>query len=93
MIPAHVYRKSQNHIVYFSHLFSGDSGGAIIFSKSGEVIGLHLETVNQAIDELEHESYTVEDVANSVKSVIQGLSQGFLGLRLDSEIIQNLIFQ
>jgi V8-like Glu-specific endopeptidase len=93
VMSAQIIRKSKNHLVYSSNLFSGDSGGAVIFTKSGEVIGLHLETVNQASEELEHGSYTLEDVANSVNSVIQGFSQGFLGLRLDSEMIQNLIFQ
>jgi hypothetical protein len=92
VIPAQIFRKSNNHIVYFSNVFSGDSGGAVLFSPSGEVLALHLETVNQASEELEHGFYNLEDVANSVNSVIKGFSQGFVGLRLDSHSVRNLIF-
>jgi hypothetical protein len=92
VLPAEIIRLSRNHIVYLSNCFSGDSGGAVVFSKTGEVIALHLETVNQANEELEHGNYTLEDVANSVNSVTRGFSQGFLGLRLDSDCVRNMIF-
>lgn len=91
-LPATMYRKSKNHLVYMSNLFSGDSGGAVVFSRSGRVVALHLETVNQAREELEHGLYTLVEVANSVNSVIKGFSQGLLGLRLASPTIRGLIF-
>jgi len=92
LVPAQMFKISSNHIVYQSNVFSGDSGGAVVFSKEGKVVALHLETVNQAHEELEHNSYTLGNVANSVNSIIRGFSQGFLGLRLDSQAIQDLIF-
>ena len=93
VLPAEIFRLRTNHIVYLSNCFSGDSGGAVVFSKTGEAIALHLETVNQANEELEHGNYTLEDVANSVSSVTRGFSQGgFLGLRLGTDCVRNMIF-
>jgi Trypsin-like peptidase domain len=92
VLSAQMYRISKSHIVYSSNLFSGDSGGAVVFSKDGEVVALHLETVNQANEELSHGSYSLEDVADSVNSIVRGFSQGFLGLRLDSPVVRALIF-
>ena len=38
VLLAQTFRKSINHIASFSHLISGDSGGAVVFSRSGKVI-------------------------------------------------------
>ena len=92
VLSAQMIRLSKSHIVYSSNLFSGDSGGAMVFSKNGDVVALHLETVNEANDELEHGKYTLKDVADSVNRVVRGFSQGFLGLRLDSPAVRNIIF-
>lgn len=92
VMPVIVYKFSKNHIVYLSTCFSGDSGGAVICSSKGEVFALHLETVNEANAELEKDEFTLEDVAESVNSIVKGFSQGFFGLRLDSEDVQKLIF-
>jgi tetrahydromethanopterin S-methyltransferase subunit B len=92
LVPAQMLRTSPHHIVYHSNLFSGDSGGAVVFSKAGEVVALHLQTVNEAHEELDHNSYTLDDVANSINSIVRGFSQGFIGLRLDPADVQALIF-
>ena len=92
VLPAQIFRKSENHMVYLSNLFSGESGGAVVLPRLGTVVALHLETVNQANEELEHGSCTLQDVTNSVNSIVRGFSQGFLGLRLDSLTVRNMIF-
>lgn len=92
VMPVVIYKVTKNHVIYSSNCFSGDSGGAVICSSKGEVFALHLETVNQANEELEKEKFTLQDVADSVNSCVRGFSQGFLGLRLDSADIKSLIF-
>lgn len=92
VMPVTIYKVTKNHVVYLSDAFSGDSGGAVVCNSKGEVLALHLETVNQANEELEKDKYTLQDVAESVNSCIRGFSQGFLGLRLDSAEIRTLIF-
>ena len=92
VMPVVIYKVTTNHVIYLSNCFSGDSGGAVICSTKGEVFALHLETVNQASEELDKEKFTLEDVAESVNSCVRGFSQGFLGLRLDSADINSLIF-
>ena len=92
VMPVTIYKATNNHVVYSANAFSGDSGGAVVCSGKGEVFALHLETVNQANEGLERDQYTLQDVAESVKSCIRGFSQGFLGLRLDSAEIRTLLF-
>jgi V8-like Glu-specific endopeptidase len=92
VMPAVIYKTSDNHVVYLSNCFSGDSGGAVICSTAGEVFALHLETVNQAKEELDKDAISLQDVAESVNACIKGYSQGFLGLRLDSQKVRALIF-
>lgn len=92
VMSAELFMIKKNHFVYRSNCFSGDSGGAIIFSNSGKVVGLHLETVNEANEELELGKFKLADVAESVNSCVRGFSSGFLGLRLDTETIQKIIF-
>ena len=82
---------SKHHIVYQSNLFSGDSGGAVICASDGQVIGLHLETVNEANEKIESRLVTVEEVNRSVNSLISGLTRGFVGLRLDSGVIRTIL--
>eukprot|EP01031_Cornospumella_fuschlensis_P030733 gene30733-37133_t len=88
LLPATLYKMSANHVLYMSNLFSGDSRGAVVLSRIGCVVALHLETVNQANEELQRGRYDLEEVANSVNNIIQGYSQGFLGLRLNSPVIK-----
>ena len=92
VIPSSVFKVSTNHIVYSSVAFSGDSGGALLFTKNGEVVAMHLETVNEAAEELQLNKFTLKDVAKSVNSCVAGFSSGFLGLRLFSQEVQNIIF-
>ena len=91
VMPAILLRKGDHHLVYTSNLFSGDSGVALIHSSDGSVLGIHLETVNEAKDHIDKGAYVLEDVAKSVSSLISGLSQGFIGLRLDCDIVTTLL--
>ena len=91
VIPATLMKYSDHYIAYSSNLFSGDSGAALIHATDGFVIGIHLETVNQAKEALERDEIRVHDVAVSVNCLVKGLSQGFVGLRLDVPDINNLL--
>ncbi len=92
VMAAILVSNSQHFVVYSSVIFSGDSGGAVVFSENGGAFALHLESVNQAKEELEHGTrFTLEDVADSVNQVTRGLTQGYLGLRLDSDQIQAML--
>jgi hypothetical protein len=91
VIPAALLKISARHLLYNSNLYSGDSDAALIHSSDGSVIGIHLETVNEANESLRKKEFTVENVAESVNKLVSGLSQGFLGVRLDIPEITQLI--
>jgi hypothetical protein len=91
VIEATFIKSSEHHIVYHSNLFSGDSGGAVLFSQDGIVRAIHQETVNQAREELDRNSFNDDEIVVSVNSLISCLSQGFIGLRLDVEDVQQFI--
>ncbi len=91
VVRGELVKISDHHIVYSSNLFSGDSGGAVICSDDGNVIGMHQETVNQANEKLDEEDVTLTAVNKSVESIIGGLSQGFIGIRLDTDDIRVMI--
>lgn len=82
---------SDHHIVYQSNLFSGDSGGAVICASDGRVIGLHSETVNEAGERIDRGRVTAAAVNQSLNSFISGLSQGFVGVRLDTDAIEKTL--
>lgn len=90
VVPAMMLKVSDHHIVYSSNLFSGDSGGAVVCSSNGSVIAMHQETVNEAIEK-KSEVVTLDDLNDSINSLLSGLSQGFVGLRLDTALVQSLI--
>ena len=92
VLPATLTKRSDHHLLYSSNLFSGDdSGAALIHAANGKVIGIHLETVNEANEALRKEEITIEKVAESVNSLVSGLSQGFIGLRLDILEVNSLL--
>lgn len=91
VLSANFVKASPHHIVYTSNLFSGDSGGAILMSHDGVVRALHQETVNQAEERIRRDSLNDDTVVNSINSLISGLSQGFIGLRLDAPDVQQFI--
>jgi hypothetical protein len=53
---ARVVRFRPHTFLYDSPPFDGDSGGAIVVARTGEVIGLHKELVNAARELLEHKA-------------------------------------
>ena len=77
-----VVKVSTNHFLYQSMTFGGDSGSALTL-VGGNVIGLHLAGVNEARERLEQMA-TLKDrlneVENSVDSLIKGTAHGCLGL-------------
>lgn len=91
VIPANFVKATVNFCAYHSSLFSGDSGGAVILASTGDLLCLHLETVNEANEKLRKDA-TPKEVVDSINSLVSGLSSGFVGLRLDSEDVQNFIY-
>jgi hypothetical protein len=89
VVPANLLRTSNHHIVYGSQLFSGDSGGGVVFAPEGKVIAIHVETFNEASERLSLAASNTE-VVKSINNLLSGLSQGFIGLRLDSLEITEL---
>ena len=72
------------HLSYDCPSFSGDSGrGGAVVVKGGEVIGMHLETINQARERVRllTPNTRLDDIEESVDSLIRGrLSSGFIAL-------------
>jgi hypothetical protein len=71
--PGAITKAQDCHFVYSAPSFAGDSGGAIIL-QGGQAIGMHIMTVNQAIElqklkELEQETATTGDIVQHVNSV------------------------
>ena len=91
---ARVVRFHPHSFLYDSPPFDGDSGGAVVVARTGEVIGLHKELVNAARELLEHKATLGERLSRvevSVKSLIKGTSFGCIGVRLDSNIARSLL--
>lgn len=89
--PPIMLKNSSHHLVYSSCLFSGDSGGAIIHTDDGNVIGMHLETVNEALEKMNIDSSTMEDRARSINSLVEGTRSAFLGIMLSCDEILKMI--
>jgi hypothetical protein len=92
VIPATFVKTSKHRLLYSSVLFSGNDGGAILSSKDGSLRGMHLKSVNEAREEL-RTGVTPAEVVGSINSLINGLSGGFFGLRLDIEEVQKFILK
>ena len=91
---ARVVRFHPHNFLFDSPAFDGDSGGAIVVARTGEVIGLHKELVNAARELLEQKASVgvrLNRVEDSVRSLIRGSSSGCVGVRLDSDIARSLI--
>ena len=91
---AHVTNVHEHHVLYDAQAFDGDSGGALIIGRSGEVIGLHKEAVNAArelIEQKEALDERLDSVELSVKALVQGTAYGCIGVRVDSNTARDLI--
>jgi len=91
---ARVVRLHGHNFLYDSPPFDGDSGGAIVVARTGEVIGLHKALVNSARELLERKttaSVRISRMEASVQSLIRGTSFGCVGVRLDSDIARSLL--
>ena len=91
---ARVVRFHPHNFLYDSPAFDGDSGGAIVVARTGEVIGLHKELVNAARELIEHKATVGERlnrVEASVQSLIKGSSFGCVGVRLDSDTVHGFL--
>lgn len=74
------------HFVYQCPSFAGDCGGAIVL-RNGRAVGIHLETVIQARERIQHgfdldTDAQLESVEASVDELIRSLSSGSIGLQL-----------
>ena len=90
-----ITKAHERHFVYSAPSFAGDSGGAIIL-RGGQASGMHIMTVNQALElqrlqSLDEDEATTGDIVQHVKSVeksvaslIESLSSGALGLSISS---------
>ena len=82
------------HLLYDSSAFDGDSGGAIVVARTGNVIGLHSELVNAARELIARKDDVGErlnGVEQSVLSLIRGSSSGCVGVRLDCVVARCLL--
>lgn len=70
---------------YTAQAFAGDSGGAVVVSRSGEVVGLHVEIVNTT----EHPQKrakakdTSDELMSSVSSLVSNPAHMCVAARLD----------
>jgi hypothetical protein len=46
--------RGHRHFLYLAQTFDGNSGGAVVVGRTGEVIGLHQQLVNQAAEVVRH---------------------------------------
>lgn len=78
-----IVKTHARHFVYSCPSFAGDSGGAIVW-QNGRVIGLHQETVNQALERKRQHEMDLEDrigsVEESLDSLTANVSSGAIGL-------------
>ena len=96
ILPATYYKSSAYHIAYSSILFSGNCIGALVLTTDGLVRGIHTHTVNQAREAIRLGrigNSDEDEVVDSMTDVTSCLSQGFIGLRLDSCDIQSIIMK
>ena len=94
VFPAAVAKAHDRHFAYIAPSFAGDSGGAIIF-RGGQAAGMHIMTVNQALElkrlgSLDEHAATgevaahVDSVEQSVNSIIESLSSGALAISVSA---------
>jgi len=91
---ARITHLHSRHFLYDAVAFDGDSGGAVVVARTGEVFGLHTGIVNAARELLERKEAVGERLNNvelSVKSLIRGTAFGCLGVRLDSDAARRMI--
>ena len=91
---ARIVKLHLHNLLYDSPPFDGDSGGAIVVARSGEVIGLHRELVNAAREVISHKG-DVGDRLNamevSLQSLLAGNSFGCVAVRIDSSEAQRML--
>lgn len=83
-----------HHLLYDASAFDGDSGGAIVVARTGNVIELHSELVNAARERIARKDGVGERlnaVELSVMSLIRGTSFGCVGVRLDCDVARGLL--
>ena len=91
---ARVVRVHPHTFLYDAPSFNGDSDGAIIVARTGDVIGLHKELANAARELLKHKATVGERLSRveaSVQSLIKGSSSGCVGVRLDCDVARSLL--
>lgn len=81
-----VSRQTGHHIAYDASTFDGDCDGALILQRNFTVIGMYQETINRAreLKRLQATKDRLDDVEDSVESLIRGSSSGAVALRLDA---------
>ena len=77
--PGHIVKTGRRHFLHSCAAFGGDSGGAIVISR-GQVVGIHLESVNEFQKTLDMTSLELESVADSVEDLIHSHHSGCVAL-------------
>jgi len=77
--PGHIVKKGHRHFLHSCPAFKGDSGGAIVIC-GGQVVGIHLESVNEFRKTLDMTSSELESVADSVEDLIHSHHSGCVAL-------------
>ncbi len=84
-----------HHVLYSALGFPGDSGGALLIEidQSGNycVFGVHIESVNAArerSDQNESIGEAVNDLSQSVKSLIRSSAEGYIGVLIDDDMLR-----
>ena len=72
-------QKGQRHFLHDCPAFGGDSGGAIVISR-GQVVGIHLESVNEFQKTLDMNALELASVADSVEDLIHSHHSGSVAL-------------
>ena len=87
---AHLTCTHGRHVLISADTFNGDSDGAVVLSRTGEVIALHQELVNRARERLEQrreQRRSVDARQNernaSLESLVKAPARGCLALRMD----------
>lgn len=81
LMQASVTKTSKNHMIFQSTTFAGDSGAALTL-MNGNVIGLHVEGVNEARERMTQKKDfdRLNEVEQSIDALVKGTAQGCIGL-------------
>jgi hypothetical protein len=78
-----VMKTTNRHFLHSCCAFKGDSGGAIVIGN-GQVIGIHIASVNEAEDMLNMSNIDLGSIENSINQLTHSHYSGSIALRLSA---------